>query len=92
MEHMPQKKLIAEVAKTIAAQPRTYWQALLDEVDCSFETLCFPQDLADHPQLKSRQVLTENGPGYPGWINQQPLEVSSEIEQITSQDQLRWNS
>jgi crotonobetainyl-CoA:carnitine CoA-transferase CaiB-like acyl-CoA transferase len=92
MEHMPQKKLIAEVAKTIAAQPRTYWQALLDEVDCSFEILCFPLDLADHPQLKSRQMLTENGPGYPAWINQQPVEVSSEIEQITSQDQLRWNS
>jgi hypothetical protein len=37
-------------------------------------------------------MLTENGPGHPAWIDQQSLEVSSGIEQITSQDQLRWNS
>jgi crotonobetainyl-CoA:carnitine CoA-transferase CaiB-like acyl-CoA transferase len=92
MESMPQKQLIFEVAETIAAYPQAYWQSLLDEVDCSFEILCFPQDLANHPQLKSRQMLTENGPGHPAWIDQQSLEVSSGIEQITSQDQLRWNS
>ena len=54
MESMPQKQLITEVAETMAARAPAYWQSLLDDVDCCFEILCFPQDLASLPPLKSR--------------------------------------
>jgi hypothetical protein len=34
----------------------------------------------------------ENGPTYPAWINQQPVKISADIEEIKSSDQLHWNS
>ncbi len=91
-ESMPQHNLIGEVAEIISKHPHTHWRELLDNVDCCFEVLFTGDDLAQHAQFKSRQALTGNGPTYPAWINQQPVKISPDFEQIESNDQPRWNS
>ena len=89
---MPQDELIAEVAAVIAAQSRDHWQTLLDNVECCFEILLSPNDLANHRQLDFRQALNQNGPNYPAWINRQPLQVAIGLEQIDTPENLGWNS
>lgn len=90
-EAMPQQSLIADVAAVIYDHPQVYWRKLLDGVDCCFEGLFAADELTQHAQLKSRQALTENGPTYPAWINNQPVEITIEVEQIKSRHQLHWN-
>lgn len=91
-EAMPQQDLIAEVAEAISQHPQLYWRELLDNVDCCFEILFTVDELARHSQFESRQAITENGPSYPAWINQQPVKISTDFEEIKSNDQLHWNS
>jgi crotonobetainyl-CoA:carnitine CoA-transferase CaiB-like acyl-CoA transferase len=91
-ENMPQHGLIGEVAELISRYPQAHWRSLLDDVDCCFEILFDADDLAHHAQFQSRHALTIDGPTHPVRINQQPVEITTEVEQITSPDQLRWNS
>ena len=91
-ETMPQQDLIAEVAEIISQHPQSHWRGLLDNVDCCFEILFTVDELARHAQFESRQAITENGPTYPAWINQQPVKISADFEQINSSDQLHWIS
>jgi crotonobetainyl-CoA:carnitine CoA-transferase CaiB-like acyl-CoA transferase len=91
-EAMPQQDLIAEVAEIISQHPQSHWQELLDNVDCCFEILFTVDSLARHAQFESRQAITEHGPTYPAWINQQPVKISADFEEIESRDQLHWNS
>ncbi len=91
-EAMPQQDLIAEVAEIISQHPQSYWRGLLDDVDCCFELLFTVDDLTRHAQFESRQAITKNGPNYPAWINQQPVKISADFEQINSSDQLHWSS
>jgi len=91
-ESMPQKALIAEVAEVISSQSRGYWCRLLDDVDCCFEALLDTHELTQQAQFVSRGALTENGPTYPAWVNNQPVDITIEVEEISSRDQLCWNS
>ena len=91
-ESMPQKVLIAEVAEVISSHPREYWCKLLDDVDCCFEALLDPHELTQQAQFIARGALTESGPTYPAWINNRPVDITMEVEEITSRDQLYWNS
>ena len=91
-ESMPQQALIAAVAQVFAQQPRTHWSTRLDPVDCCFEILFSSADLAQQPQLESRQAVTAAGPTYPAWINQQAVKIDEDFEEVTTPDQLHWNS
>ena len=90
-ETMPQQVLIAEVATVFAQQPRAHWCARLDQVDCCFAILFGTDNLAQQPQLKYRQAVTEAGPTYPAWINQRPVTIPQDFETIVAADQLRWH-
>jgi alpha-methylacyl-CoA racemase len=92
VEAMPQQDLIADVAQLISKQSRSHWCELLDEIDCCFEILFAGDELAQHAQFESRRALNQQGPTYPAWINQKPVEISPDLEQLTSSDQPRWNS
>jgi crotonobetainyl-CoA:carnitine CoA-transferase CaiB-like acyl-CoA transferase len=92
IEVMPQQDLIADVAQLISEHSRSHWQDLLNEVDCCFEILFAGDELAQHEQFESRRALNAQGPTYPAWINQQPVEISPQFEQLATSDQLRWNS
>ncbi|MBT8437044.1 MAG: CoA transferase [Gammaproteobacteria bacterium] len=91
-EVMPQQDLIAEVAEIISQHSQSHWRELLDNVDCCFEILFTVDSLARHAQFESRQAITDNGPAFPAWINQQPVNISVDFEEIKSSDQLRWTS
>ena len=90
-ESMPQKALITEVAKVISSHSRRYWRELLDDVDCCFEALLEPHELTQQAQFIARDALSENGPTYPARINNQPVDITMEVEEITSRDRLCWN-
>ena len=89
---MPQRELIDEVAAVIATKNREHWRQKLDPVDCCFEVLFTPGELAQHAQFKFRHALDANGPNYPAWINQQALTPATGPEELTSNDELRWRS
>lgn len=91
-ETMPQHGLIAEVAAVIGSRPGIHWQKLLDKVDCCFEILYEPDELATHPQFEHRRALDENGPRYAAWIDGQPVALAVEPEMLESAHQLQWIS
>lgn len=60
-EPFPQQALTAEVAAAFAAHDRAHWQRLLEPVDCCFEAVLEPDELAGHPQVAARGLLVESG-------------------------------
>lgn len=88
-ETMPQSALIAEVKDMVGQQNLAYWNALLDPVDCCYQALYLPEQLAQHPQLKSREALTNSGPRHPAWINQQSIGIEEEVFEIDAEN-LNW--
>ena len=91
-EAMPQHELIAGVAAVIESRPGPHWQELLDDVDCCFEILYEPDELATHPQFEHRHALDVNGPQYAAWIDGQPVALADEPEMLESAHQLQWIS
>ena len=86
----PQSDLIAEVAALFAGQPLSHWRRVLDDVDCCFEPVLEHAELADHPQVATRQMVRrEEWPdalmqtSFPAWINGKPP-PSSKPPQYTS--------
>ena len=91
-DDMPQRELIDEVAAVIATENREHWRQKLDPVDCCFEVLFTPGELAQHAQFQIRHALDADGPTYPAWIDQQALTPPKEVEELASNDELRWRS
>jgi len=60
-EALPQTALTAELAALFATRDRAAWQALLDPVDCCFEALLEPAEVAGHPQVAARGLVLEQG-------------------------------
>ena len=91
-ETMPQQALIAEVAEYIARHPLDYWHQLLDAVDCCYAPLLTPAQLSANPQIQARGSLSEDGPNYPGWINDAVVETDASITEIEHPQSLSWRS
>ena len=89
---MPQQALIAEVAHVFAQKPRAHWCTHLEQIDCCFEILFSSAELAQQPQFEFRQAISAAGPTYPAWINQQAVKIVEDFEEVTTPDQLHWNS
>jgi crotonobetainyl-CoA:carnitine CoA-transferase CaiB-like acyl-CoA transferase len=90
-ESMPQRQLIDEVAALIATRPLAYWQDLLNPIDCCFEVLFTPAQLARQAQFEARAALNADGPTYPARIDQQAVVTASEFEQIDDIRDLGWS-
>ena len=56
-EALPQTALIAEVAAAIAARPLGEWEALLARVDCCYQAVLEPAEVAEDPQVRARGLL-----------------------------------
>ncbi|CAA7618374.1 CaiB/BaiF CoA-transferase family protein [Magnetospirillum sp. UT-4] len=54
---MPQAALIAELEALFAGRDRESWTALLAPVDCCFEPVLEPAEVAHHPQWKARGLV-----------------------------------
>ena len=91
-ESMPQQALIGELAALFATQPRDHWQARLDGIDCCFEVLLADGDLAAQPQFAFRAAIDADGPRYPAWIDGRAIETGTEPRQISSPNDLDWQT
>ena len=91
-ETMPQQALITELSHLISQQPLSYWNELLDSVDCCYEPVILSQQLSSHVQIESRQALGNNGPVYPGWINDKPVAIDENIVELQIGDSIQWNT
>jgi len=89
-ETMPQTSLIEECRRLFASHPRTHWNKLLADVDCCYEALVEPFELAEQSQIRARESITQHGPNYPGRINQQSVELDPDFSEITNLELLRW--
>lgn len=56
-EPMPQSALINELRELFVTAPRDSWVALLADTDCCFEPLLDPDEVAEHPHVRHRQLL-----------------------------------
>ncbi len=79
MEPAPQTGLIAEVAHAIAQEELAGWQSRLDPVDCCFHEVVEPRELAEHPQIRERAMLSHDRDEaglvhalYPAWTDEMP--------------------
>jgi crotonobetainyl-CoA:carnitine CoA-transferase CaiB-like acyl-CoA transferase len=87
---MPQHGLIAEVAEQISKHPLDYWHRLLDAVDCCYAPLLTPGQLPANPQIQARHSLSESGPHYPGWVNDEVVEIEDSITEVEHSQSLNW--
>ena len=90
-EVMPQQVLIAEVAEQIFEHPLEHWHQRLDAVDCCYAPLLTPAQLPANPQWLARSALNESGPNYPGWINDDVVEIDECITEVGHPDSLNWH-
>ncbi|MFT5219561.1 MAG: alpha-methylacyl-CoA racemase [Planctomycetota bacterium] len=88
-ETMPQGALIAELEVLFAEHKLEHWNTLLDSVDCCYQPLYFPEQLARHPQLMSRGAISNNGPRHPAWVNQQAIDIEEAVFEIDA-GKLNW--
>lgn len=89
-EAMPQKQLLAEVARLIGQHPLPHWQQQLDSVDCCYQPLLPPDQVAQNQQIRARKALSASGPNYPGWIDDAVLEIDDKIHFIAPTESLNW--
>jgi len=75
-EAMPQKPLIADLARLFAERPAAAWEDLLGRVDCCFGLVLDPKDVADHPQIAARSMLRRRGDTiealFPAYVDGRP--------------------
>lgn len=57
IEPLPQNDLIAELETLFLGRGRDEWVALLAPVDCCFEPVLEPGEVASHPQWKQRELV-----------------------------------
>ncbi|MCB1750845.1 MAG: CoA transferase [Gammaproteobacteria bacterium] len=89
-EPLPQKDLIAELQALFSTQPLSAWQNLLAETDCCFEPIPAFNEIATHPQFEARASITGVQPGYPGWINGEPVETASDYVELAAGETPLW--
>lgn len=82
-EALPQRSLINELRLLFLQQPLHHWNEVLRGVDCCYEPIPVMNELPEHPQIRSRQLLHGREPSYPAWIEGKPVplnEIANEIE------------
>ncbi|OAN51395.1 carnitine dehydratase [Magnetospirillum moscoviense] len=58
-EPMPQNELISDLDTLFRGKDRDAWVALLAPVDCCFEPVLEPSEVAHHPQWKDRGIVQD---------------------------------
>lgn len=86
-EDLPQTALIEEVTAAIGQEDLMHWQNLLDPIDCCFHAVVEINQVAEHPQVKARGMLSQDfaSPGvvqtlYPAWLDGSPPEKRAAVK------------
>ncbi len=87
---MPQHKLINECRQLFASQSRSYWNELLENVDCCFEALVEPNELPQLDHIQARESISLQGPNYPGLINDNNVDINPEFIEMAENEAIRW--
>jgi len=89
-DRLPQEALIDQVREMFASRPLAHWLDRLKDVDCCFEPVPSTEEVAQHPQIKSRRMLHGDEPSYPAWIDGNPVPIVSELEEVTDTQNTAW--
>ena len=98
-DQVPQIDLIKEVQNMFNNQPLEFWNRLLDDVDCCFETVLTTSEVSRHPQVAARQLVSEGDEpnsffqvAYPAWVNGAPPKSRPPPRYVCMDDILKaWN-
>ncbi len=89
-ESMPQKELIKEVSELFLQQPQQKWDQIFETIDCCYEPVIMPAMARKHVQVENREMLTNNGPVYPGRINDEAPNLNESIEELAENESINW--
>jgi len=89
-EPMPQVKLITEIQQLFMQQPRPYWDAILDDCDCCYHPLELPDELVVQSQIMARGSFGEQGPGYPGLIDDDIVSIETDLYEYKPNEAPGW--
>ena len=89
-EPMPQKDLMTDLSQLFEQQPRSYWDELLETVDCCYQPVLFPGEVSQLDQVKSRRALSESGANYPGLVNDQFVSVADNFVEMPAGKAPTW--
>jgi alpha-methylacyl-CoA racemase len=93
-EPLPQTQLIGEIRKLFTGAPLAEWQRRFSGVDCCFESILEPTEVAVHPQVQQRQLLQTHGTGgrqdalFPVWVDDQPPTPRRGLRQVSTAEAL----
>lgn len=89
-EPLPQHKLISETQDLFLTKSVSEWNDLFQNVDCCYECISLVSELSKHPQIKSRDALSADGPNYPAKMNHQDIIIDHHIMEIENDDIPAW--
>jgi len=89
-EALPQSNLIESLRQLFAGHPLAYWQGLLGPVDCCFEAVLSPDEVAMHPQLQARSILSGLEPCQPVCVEGQPPAQAPALHELSDSEPPCW--
>ena len=91
-EPLPQEALIDALRELFVRRPARHWQGLLEGEDCCFEILLAPEEVAAHPQLEARAMLSGMAPRHPLWIRGRAVGDGPPPREISAGETPGWQS
>lgn len=91
-EPMPQKRLIGELRKLFASKPLAIWKQLLADTDCCFDPVAEFSEVANHPHFSARLSISGAEPGFPAWINGEPVETAKGYVELAAGESPLWRA
>lgn len=91
-EPMPQKRLIGELRRLFASKPLAIWQQILADADCCFDPVAEFSEIVTHPQFSARLAINGVEPGYPAWINGEPVETATGYVELAAGETPLWRA
>jgi crotonobetainyl-CoA:carnitine CoA-transferase CaiB-like acyl-CoA transferase len=91
-EPLPQSELIQSLQKLFASRSLNHWLERLSKVDCCFEAVLTGEEVAAHPQLRARGILTGMEPGCPVLLDDTPSVPGREPWLLGAEEIPRWQA
>jgi crotonobetainyl-CoA:carnitine CoA-transferase CaiB-like acyl-CoA transferase len=96
-EALPQSALIAELAALFVTRDAGAWEALLGQVDCCFAVVAEPREVANHPQVAARGLVSRPDDatvavGFPAHVDGRPPAARAAVREVDAREVLtQWS-
>lgn len=87
---LPQDQLISEIAELFASDSLQNWKSKLGSVDCCFEPILNPDEVASHPQARDRGLMGAAAPASAMWINGKPVASGNDVQEVENSSHIHW--